>query len=228
MNNSPKGIEDRGESGDTFYGIKDYVQQYKPKMVILENVSSVPWTTAKAKKSKNSAERGLDEHFAEIGYATRHVILDTKNYYVPQTRQRGYLLAIHRDSFSGTDAQLDSKFNRWEKELKVDLKREASVPAEYIFLHSDDPKLKFAVQIEDPEMRKKPTEWERCHRGHEIYRGKLKIGNEHFITHWAPGGFKQLPDFYKPFRGATERVLDTVDIAHARGILRGYDDRYWK
>ena len=229
LNNLPKVIEDRGESGDTFYAIKDYCREYTPKMVILENVISVPWTAEKAKKSKKGTERGLDSHFEDIGYTSRHVILDTKNYYVPQTRQRGYLIAIHRESFAGTDVELDRKLKSWAHLLKVkgNMRREASVPAEWLLLKSDDPKLKF-THVEDPDQKKKATEWERCKRGHERYRLNLKLGPEHPVTNWAAGGFKQLPDYYKPFKGATERVLDTVDTAHLRSTVRGFDNEFWK
>lgn len=223
MNNLPKQIEDRGESGDTFYAIKDYAREYTPKIVILENVISIPWT---AKKSRKTNERGIDSHFEDIGYCSRHIVLDTKSYYVPQTRQRGYLIAIHRESFDGTDEEIQKTLNKWAEQVKK-LKRPASVPAEYLLLKSDDPKLKFS-QIEDPDQKKKPTEWGKCNRGHEQYRLKLKLGPEHPITKWAAGGYKQLLDYFKPFKGATERVLDTVDISHLRCIRRGFDDTAWK
>lgn len=219
MNNLRKTIEDRGESGDTFYGIKDYAEEFKPKIVILENVVSVPWTQRQAKK----AECGLDKHFEEIGYLSKHVILDSKDYYVPQTRQRGYLVAIHRESFNGSDDELNKLFSEWVNLVTKSLKRPASVPAQSLLLKSDDPKLKYSL-IEETEIKKKPTEWEKCKRGYELYQGYLNLGPEHPITHWAPGGFKRLPDFYKPFKGATDRVLDTIDIAHKRSLARGFDD----
>ena len=222
LNNARKGIEDHGESGDTFYAIKDYTQEYKPKIVILENVVSVPWTDAKAKNK----ERGLDVHFEEIGYMSRHLMLDSKQFYVPQTRQRGYLIAIHKDSFPGTDLDLSKQLDNWA-DIVNKLKRPASVPAESLLLKSDDPKLKFG-QIDDFDKRKAVILWERCQSGHEIYRDIHKLGYDRPITKWAAGGFKKLPDYYKSFRGATERVCDTIDVSHLRSIHRGFDDRFFK
>lgn len=222
LNNARKGLEDRGESGDTFYAIKDYAQENKPKIIILENVVSVPWIDKKAK----SKERGLDVHFEEIGYSSRHLILDTKEFYVPQTRRRGYLIAIHRASFTGTAAELMKQLDNWAVLVKK-LKRHASVPAERLLLKSDDPKVKFG-QVDDFDQKKTVIGWDRCARGHEQYREAHKLGQDHPVTNWAAGGFKKLPDHYKLVRGATERVCDTIDISHLRCIRRGFDDRYWK
>jgi site-specific DNA-cytosine methylase len=185
LNNSRKGLEDRGESGDTFYAIKAYAAEYKPKIIILENVVSVPWTDAKAKNK----ERGLDVHFKEIGYACHHLILDTKHFYIPQTRQRGYLVAIHVESLDRTTAKFNtpirSQLNKWA-ELVGEFKRPASVPAERFLLKSDDPKLKFS-QIEDLDMNKTVISWDKCSVGHEIYRSANKLGHERPITNWYRG-----------------------------------------
>jgi site-specific DNA-cytosine methylase len=183
----------------------------------------VPWTQKKATKKD---DRGLDLHFEDIGYASRHLILDTKDFYVPQTRQRGYLIAIHKLSFDGTEEELNEQLDLWEKDMQK-LKRPASVPAESLLLKSDDPKLKFS-QIEDFEQKKKATQWDKCKIGHQKYRSNINIGLDHPITNWSAGGSKQLPDYYKQFKGFTERVLDTVDIAHLRCIRRGFDDGFWK
>lgn len=226
LNNKPMTLAERGESGQTFYAILAYALEYKPKIIILENVVRVPWNDKIAKK--RLGERGLDQHFGLIGYTSRHLILDAKEFYVPQTRQRGYLIAIHRESFKGSDEEIEGLLDQWEKDV-TKLQRPASVPAEALLLKSDDPNLKF-VQRENVEKGegKKELFWNRCKMGHQLYRSALKLGVEHPITKWGPSGSKQLFDYYRTFKGFTERVLDTLDISHLRCIKRGFDDRYWK
>ena len=59
-----------------------YVKYQRPKMVILENVCSAPW------------EQMTMVWFPAIDYVAKSIKVDTKNYYIPQNRARGYLLAI--------------------------------------------------------------------------------------------------------------------------------------
>lgn len=259
-------MDDRGESGDTFYAIKAYVEEFKPKIVILENVMGIPWDKAKAKAlnkkrregKKNGAEnegealngedeapeneegapegeggasksskmsRGLDEHFEDVGYASHHIVVDTKDYYVPHTRMRVYLVAIHKDSLADPD-DLETLFKTWEKVVKA-MERPASVPAEMFLLKSDDPKLKHC-QFDESD-RSKPTKWDKCKAGHYDYRDALGLGLKRPVTNWVPGGGRLLPDHHKlTFKGLTERVLDSIDIAHLRNIKRGFDDIFWK
>ena len=72
-------------------------------MVLIENVFGAPWD----KKV---------ELFERIGYSAVYVKLDTKDYYIPHTRQRGYLFAIRRQSTSSTNSEKSDKIDsRLEK-----------------------------------------------------------------------------------------------------------------
>ncbi|KAH8923781.1 hypothetical protein BT69DRAFT_1281148 [Atractiella rhizophila] len=84
LNNKKKGIKDGGESGNTFGGMLAWVDKNKPPIVILENVCSAPWHAVVAE-------------FDNIGYVAEPIRLDTKQYYIPHTRTRGYLMATLRD-----------------------------------------------------------------------------------------------------------------------------------
>ena len=43
LNNEKKGLDDGGESGQTFKGMMDWVDRTQPPVVILENVCGAPW-----------------------------------------------------------------------------------------------------------------------------------------------------------------------------------------
>jgi site-specific DNA-cytosine methylase len=45
LNNSRKSLQQRGESGPTFFSIYEYINKAKPKMVLFENFKKIPWTT---------------------------------------------------------------------------------------------------------------------------------------------------------------------------------------
>ncbi|GAA5977088.1 hypothetical protein JCM11641_001296 [Rhodosporidiobolus odoratus] len=82
LNVAQQGINDGGESSRTFYGMLQWVERHEPPIVILENVQNAPW------------EDGILA-FDDIGYSAFAVKnLDTKKYYIPHTRQRGYLVAF--------------------------------------------------------------------------------------------------------------------------------------
>ncbi|MCS4558971.1 DNA cytosine methyltransferase, partial [Shewanella sp. C32] len=43
LNNRKKKLSEKGESGVTFYGIRSYIEKYRPPLIILENVKNAPW-----------------------------------------------------------------------------------------------------------------------------------------------------------------------------------------
>ncbi|KAE8446023.1 hypothetical protein EG329_012662 [Mollisiaceae sp. DMI_Dod_QoI] len=91
---SQKTLEQKGESGDTFHAILQYAKDFKPALIILENVLGAPWLDAKipaSKRTKKGCEPqvGIDKHLEQVGYVTVFVRIDSKDYYVPHTRRRG-------------------------------------------------------------------------------------------------------------------------------------------
>ncbi|PBP21728.1 Helicase-like transcription factor HLTF/DNA helicase RAD5, DEAD-box superfamily (ISS) [Diplocarpon rosae] len=228
LNSHRKGLDDRGESGDTFYAIRHYVSRFKPKMIILENVISAPWLKAKKKRGTKNSEnepKSILDLMEELGYAVSFVKMDTKEYYLPHTRQRGYMVCILRSSYKAGD--LDEKTLNFKKFLEGNFKRPASVPIEAMLLDYDSPLLKLTSKEEDGQKKRASTSWEKCKLGHHDYSQKHGLGNKHPITNWMPNGAKVLPEHWQPTDGLTERVLDTVDLSHARNIkYKGIDDRY--
>ncbi|KAG4436407.1 hypothetical protein IFR05_008100 [Cadophora sp. M221] len=225
LNTKRKTLDAKGESGDTFYATLEYIDRYRPKMVILENVIGAPWIHAKLRKKKGTKEViGIDEQFRLMGYEAVFIKLDTKDHYLPHTRQRGYMVCILRAAFNGSPAKL-AKAAEGFLNLVNELKRPASVPMEAMMLPFDSPLLEVTAR-DDGGNKRAVMPWEKCKLGHQDYVLKHNLGTSHPITLWDANGFKVLPDYFKPTAGFTDRVLDSIDISHLRNIiLKLIDDR---
>ena len=281
LNCHRKTLQELGESGDTFHSTLAYMKLHKPKMVILENVVSAPWSDEKAldmqrtkitnayfnelaRKSRNAdninakmtenakrdwqayydgisdetLSRGIDWHLKSVGYASSHIFVDAKSFYLPQTRGRGYMLAINMEVFgrtvehldrTGIDAELNNLLQQWAGDF-TSLGGRASVPVDHMLTAvADDagPGLNRSHGMDEDNTRKS-VEWTRCKALHAKYREVNGFGTNHPLTLWRENGFKQTPDHWIPSKGLTERVLDTLDCAHLRNINRGLDDRYYR
>ncbi|KAI1091338.1 SNF2 family N-terminal domain-containing protein [Rostrohypoxylon terebratum] len=77
-----------GSSSKTFFSMLSYIKDHRPKVVILENVLGAPWGETR------------DVWFPFLGYTAYHIKLDTKDFYIPQTRMRGYLIAMDNEVFA--------------------------------------------------------------------------------------------------------------------------------
>jgi site-specific DNA-cytosine methylase len=118
-------MDEKGQSGQTFWGMVDWIEKAQPPIVIIENVFGAPWP------------RKI-EIFEERGYAATFLRLDTKDYYIPHTRQRGYLFAVRRASSKKTTD--DEIVKCWEENVKK-LKRPASARLDEYMLPNDDPRV---------------------------------------------------------------------------------------
>lgn len=248
LNSCKKTLEDGGESGDTFFAMREYAKHYRPVVIILENVKTAPWNDeAERTKKPDSPRTGLDALMGEIGYASKSILVDTKDYYLPQTRQRGYMVCVDRLAYREdkacdptpffpdweanplvNDAKLQKDLDKWAEIVLNTLKRPASVPAELMFLRSDDPALEALTLMDAPSTRKAAS-WDTCRIGYNLYRETESLGKKRELTEWVNGGAYVAEDFWKRVtKGMGERVLDTLDVAHLRNIRRGIDDRYAK
>lgn len=232
MNSKQKTLKDRGESGDTFFAMIAYAKLYRPKTIILENVQNAPWLIEKWNLKKGPVPHGFDSEFKKIGYAIAFVKLDTKDYYIPHTRKRGYMLAIDVQNMNDEEREhVDKLLKDYEKLVKKQLKRPASTPVEMWLWRSDDPRLVHARSnwTDDRDKSKKPPRWDACQTNYSSFRQHLGLGEARPITGWGEDGFFALPDFCQRKHNftMTERVLDTFEISHLRGLSRGYDDRYY-
>ncbi|TGJ88702.1 hypothetical protein E0Z10_g120 [Xylaria hypoxylon] len=197
-----------GESSTTFLSTVCYINNHRPKMVILENVYNAPW----------SSMCGLFLHAAN--YAATHVSVDTKDYYIPQTRNRGYVVAVDRQVFGSSAEQIT---NEWKTQLRS-LKRAASTPVQNWLLSSNDPLTMRARQYESEKAVSnslnpgRDSQWERSKLRHVRVRRMFQLGNGRPLTAWGLGGIEHPYDRIDRLiiKGQNDRALDCVDIYYLR------------
>ncbi|KAF9006107.1 hypothetical protein BDQ17DRAFT_1352752 [Cyathus striatus] len=213
LNNEKQDIDDNGESGRTFRGMMSWVKNHRPPLVILENVCSAPWSR-------------VQEKFEKIGYSAAFKRVDTKQYYIPHTRTRVYLVAVNKKS---------SRIPKdWENMVLSKLQRPASSTLDAFLLPSDDPRIHQArqklVQESYGALDRKTgrTDWSRCESRHQRARLEEALGSKRPLTNWDDGGFCKLPDFaWNDWGvGQVERVWDLMDISLLRSAKKGVDPSY--
>ena len=238
LNKKKKTLDDGGESGDTLQAIIDYASVHRPKMILLENVELAPWVDKPPPKETNSpkvkkkwAENNkpsITSRFEDIGYSSICIHVDTKHYYVPETRLRTYMLLVHKILFEEHRwEELAAMLQAWKK-LVMDQKSPATAPVEQFLLKVDDPLLRSALTDKVGRKSSKIIEWQKCQIGHQLYRNDLQLGDKRPITSWTRDACPRNPDFHSPLVERTNRISDFIDIAHLRTVQRGADDRYYR
>ena len=181
LNNEKQDIDANGESGRTFRGMMSWVCNHRPPLVILENVCSAPW------------ERVV-EKFQHHGYSAAFMRVDTKNYYIPHTRTRGYLMAVDEKGSALPD--------EWKSRVTSKLKRQASSTLDAFLLPSDDPRIHQARQklVQESynalDRRTGRTDWGRCESRHQRARLEEGLGSKRPLTNWDEGLSLPLPVLY--------------------------------
>ena len=93
MMGKQKGFKDI--RGEVFYSIVEILKIKKPKFLLLENVRNLK--NHDDGKTYKEIKRSLTE---DAGYIVKSVILDTKNYGLPQTRRRIFLFGVKKEHVS--------------------------------------------------------------------------------------------------------------------------------
>ncbi|KAJ9242829.1 hypothetical protein DTO271D3_569 [Paecilomyces variotii] len=217
LNNQKKSLEDKGESGSTFYGILNYAKVYRPPLVILENVKGAPWAQAA-------------EDWQKIGYAAAFTIVDTKDYYIPQTRERGYMICIDQQR-EGRDQVANDAIAEWAQ-IFAQFERRASSPASAFILEDDDPRLE-RIQKDMAEKsassRSRTANWSKYQARHQSYRLNNKLGYKRPLSKFQDHGSCNMPDFVWQdwSRVQPERIWDTLDMNFLRTLRTNrYDINY--
>ncbi|KAB8219958.1 hypothetical protein BDV33DRAFT_231235 [Aspergillus novoparasiticus] len=211
LNNKRKTLDDSGESGGTFWGILGYAKRYRPRIVVLENVRTAPWGK-------------IAEAWGGIDYFACHAEVDTKAYYLPQTRERGYMLCVDRQRMREHGLE-ETAMADWVKILSQ-FKRPASSPVGMFLMDPDDRRLE---QIENDMTTRSASHtvynWERYQVRHQNYRMNMGLGHRRPFTRSQEDGSSQMPDFtWQPWlRSMPERVWDTLDANFLRKLVEGYD-----
>jgi site-specific DNA-cytosine methylase len=190
LNNEKQGIDAGGESGRTFHGMLSWVTNHRPPLVILENVCSAPWDRVVQK-------------FESVGYSANWVKLDTKQYYIPHTRQRVYLLAVNQE---------DSRIPDDWAELVKNLKRPATSTLDEFLLPSDDSRIHhFREKLVQEgsstlDRRTGRTDWGRCESRHQRARLEEGLGSKRPLTNWEEGTIQLRSKAHK-LRWLLRRIL---------------------
>jgi hypothetical protein len=173
LNNRKKALQEKGESGQTFWGMMDWIDKAQPPMVIIENVFGAPWDQKV-------------QLFQERGYQAQFLRLDTKDYYIPHTRQRGYLFAVKMAKPTKTkknNQQKQTAISKWADMVSKDLKRCASAELDAFMLPNDDPRvlrgrarLTAASLDVDGTSRAGRVDWTKCETGHQHARYVQSLG----------------------------------------------------
>lgn len=89
---SLKGFDDH--RGELFFLIKEIIMKHYPKVVVLENVKNI--------KNHNKGEtfHRIVHELESIGYDVQHEVLDSQFFGVPQRRNRVFIVAFKKDSFT--------------------------------------------------------------------------------------------------------------------------------
>ena len=163
--------------------------------------------------------------FNEIGYSAGHEILDSKHYGIPQTRQRGYMVSLNEAALE--TAGLVPNFKTFFEILGNVYSRSASNTVENWMQKFDSIPLWYQHEAQGEARSVVP--WDNCHAKHEDYRQEQGLGSGRPITDWRSTGVFKHPDHWRRgMKGFVERVHDVTDVSHLRGVLRGYDDRYYR
>lgn len=216
LNRNKLDLNAHGESGDTFRAILNYAKRWRPKVVILENLFNSPWELIKASWESHA------------NYSAEFVKADTKEYYLPQTRQRGYMICIDHEATNHASRYA----NEWIKLMKG-LERLNSSSVEHFMLRNDDIRVlrareEMAKDIRGDDKAPREVDWTKCRGRHLDYRANHSLGTKRLYTGWENNGSCSMPDFAWSdwSRGQGERVWDSLDMSHLRSARRGFDSRY--
>ncbi|KAF2421845.1 hypothetical protein EJ08DRAFT_682862, partial [Tothia fuscella] len=199
--------EREGETHDTFMAVRRYMDWARPPMVILENVNG------------DEIWRGIQDEIEAIGYSMTVIDVDSKNFYLPHTRQRKYCLCLNKEDYSNTTALL----TKWGQHM-CEYRRRASAPVSDFLLSSSDPRNLALLAREDLNARD-PFDtndtWEKCRGRHFVRRREKCLGPRRPVT-------AHLPEhgYQKWLKGRVPRELDVIDICHLYQAVTGLDSQH--
>jgi hypothetical protein len=169
LNSRKKTVDDQGETGDTWRAIYFYAKRFKPAIVLLENV-----------KSDKNIWNDVVSRWSKIGYEAAWTYCDTKNYYLPQTRERMYMIAINRNLFG---KGVHEAVTQWQSVMEK-LQRQCSSPYEAFLV--DLP----ASVIDHSTLSSEP-DWSLCKLRYDQIRSEERLGTRRPITQWSENGTLQ-------------------------------------
>ncbi|KAF2819824.1 hypothetical protein CC86DRAFT_334939 [Ophiobolus disseminans] len=206
LNSRQKDLESDGESGDTWRAIYSYAKRFRPSIVLLENV-----------KSTGQMWKSVVSKWDKIDYEAAWLICDTKRYYLPQTRERMYMIAMDRRQ-CGNDAK--KAVHQWQN-LMQSLQRQCSSPYEAFLTNALQDSSEHMALASEPD-------WALCRLRYDHIRSDQRLGILRPITQWSENGTVRPPDFAnRPwYYSQSSRVYDAIDVAHLQAAQKGHDSLY--
>ena len=169
LNSRKKTVDDQGETDDTWRAIYFYAKRFKPAIVLLENV-----------KSDKNVWNDVVSRWSKIGYEAAWTYCDTKNYYLPQTRERMYVIAINRNLFGKGVCEA---VTQWQSTMER-LQRQCSSPYE-VFL------VDLPASLIDHSTLSSEPDWSLCKLRYDQIRSEERLGTRRPITQWSENGTLQ-------------------------------------
>jgi len=199
LNNKRKELDEEygGESSKTWSAVLAYVKEFRPAIVILENVKGGPYDL-------------MMKCYRDIDYEVSGVLLGTKQYYLPHTRQRGYMVCFDKTKVVDN---IDGIGKQWIS-LMADFRRYASSSVAE-FMLPDEVRTQQQVILDDSS---RDYDWAACEIRHLQYRQVKRLGNARPFTFWSESGTMNVPETgsISWYHKQPERVRDYMDI----GMLR--------
>ncbi|KAK7737785.1 hypothetical protein SLS53_006405 [Cytospora paraplurivora] len=191
-------------STTTFASAMNYIFEHQPKIVIFENVESAPWQTV------------VDYVFPLCGYAAAVLRLDTKSFYLPQTRCRKYLVAFSHKAFTLEGAQaLSASVGKTAEKLK----RMHSSSVTDFLLPVNSLELQRArneMELASQARRDKDTDWSFSRSRHMAFRRLHRLPDKRPWIRWRDNGSSNPPaKMWKPWENRqTKRVSDLLECMY--------------
>jgi hypothetical protein len=166
LNSKRKTVDDQGETGDTWRAIYHYAKHFQPGIVLLENVKNVGkvWDDVVSRWSK-------------IEYEAVWMYCDSKAYYVPQTRERMYMIAINRKKYSGNASEV---VTAWRSTMDK-LKRQCSSHYEAFLAKLPSAMIAHSAMTSE-------SSWELCKLRYDQIRSEEGLGARRPLTQWSESG----------------------------------------
>lgn len=166
LNNKKKSVDDQGETGDTWRAIYFYAKRFQPSIVLLENV-----------RSDKNVWNDVVSRWSKIGYEAAWTYCDTKNYYLPQTRERMYMIAVNR-KFYGKG--VDKAVAEWQVTMEK-LQRQCSSPYEAFLVDLPITMVDHSIMTSEPD-------WNLCKLRYDQIRSEQGLGTRRPVTQWSENG----------------------------------------
>jgi len=228
MNGHKKAIDEGGESGDTFQGLLEWVKVHRPILVCNENVMG---------NGQNNPWPEMQRRLEDNGYAARFLSFDSKEYYIPQTRTRRYMIGInvgkgapmiHGDKRL-TRTLANQVLDDWE-EIVTALKRPYTATLDHFLYPDDDPIVaKARQQLESQKSeRRHEVDWTRSLMRNNKAREDGNLGDQRPLTRWDDADNIHPSDDadWRWWAAQPNRVKDVAEVCFLRCVAQGQDPRH--